>query len=846
MKAVHTFTVRSALPPALEPLREIAMNLGWLSDARAENLFRRMDREAWEQVRDPAKMLATASAEKLDALAADAEFTALAASVRDELQRSLGAPRWFQLTDTGELTSVAYFSPEFGVAAALPQYSGGLGVLAGDHLKAADQLGLPLTAVGLFYHHGYFSQELDHRGWQQEHFPRLDPRAMAIEPVPDVRVSVELAGATVWARVWEARVGRIELYLLDTDVEENPDEFRLVTDRLYGGGLEERIRQELLLGVGGARMLRELGIEPQVFHINEGHAGFLALERIRRAIHEDGLSFAEARAAIRPGSLFTTHTPVPAGIDRFPRELMETYFTGWCRDVGVPFEELMALGHEPGTPDGEVFNLAVMSLRLAGWSNGVAELHGEVSRRMFAGLWPELPLDEVPIGAVTNGVHARTWVAREMADLLERHLGADWPEATPEEWRTVEDVPDAEMWTVRRLGRERLVQYARRRVRQSNLAKGMNESQLAWVDDLLDPNVLTIGFARRFATYKRANLILREPERLRRLLLDADRPVQLVIAGKAHPADVPGKELLQRLATAAADLDLRNRLVLLEDYDISVAKMLVSGVDVWLNNPLRPMEACGTSGMKAALNGVLNCSVLDGWWDEMYSSEVGWAIPSAEWQDDIELRNEIEANALYALLERQIVPLFYERDDGGLPTGWLRKVKQCVARLGPQVEASRMLKEYTTRYYAPAAKRSVELNANDHERARSLVHWKRHLRRAWPAVAVTSTALEELPDHGTKVRAHAQVQLGDLDPGDVEVQLAYGTVDLDDELVGPTLVAMTLEGDGDLPGHSHYVHDLEFEHAGNVGFTVRVLPSHPDLIAPAHLGLVAWASGSSA
>ena len=493
-----------------------------------------------------------------------------------------------------------------------------------------------------------------------------------------------------------------------------------------------------------------------------------------------------------------------------------------------------------------MFNLAVMSLRLAGWSNGVAELHGEVSRRMFGSLWPDLPVDEVPIGAVTNGVHARTWVAREMADLLERHLGPDWPEAPPEAWAAIEDVPDPEMWTVRRLSRERLVQYARRRVRQTNLAKGMNESQLDWVDDLLDPNVLTIGFARRFATYKRANLILREPERLRRLLLDTDRPVQLIIAGKAHPADVPGKELLQRLATAASDLDLRHRLVLLEDYDISVAKMLVAGADIWLNNPLRPMEACGTSGMKAALNGVLNCSVLDGWWDEMYAPEVGWAIPSAEWQEDIEARNELEANALYALLERQIVPLFYERDDGGLPTGWLRKVKQCVARLGPQVEASRMLKEYTVRYYAPAAARAEELNASDHERARALVHWKRHVRRAWPAVAVTSTALEELPDHGTTVRAHAQVQLGDLDPGDVEVQLAYGAVDLDDNLVQPVLVAMTLDGDGDLPGHRHYVHDCAFDRAGNVGFTVRVLPRHPDLITPAHLGLVAWASGSSA
>lgn len=846
MKAVHTFTVVSNLPEALEPLRDVAMNLGWINDERAQDLFRRIDRENWEYVRDPARMLATESQERLEELAQDAAFVALAASVRDELQLSLEKPRWFQRhhapVEGNRLTSVAYFSPEFGVAAALPQYSGGLGVLAGDHLKAANELGLPLTGIGLFYHHGYFSQELDGRGWQQERFPRLDPRAMAMDPVPDIRISVDIAGTPVQARVWAAKVGRIPLYLLDTDVDENDDEYRLITDRLYGGGLEERIRQELLLGVGGMRALDALGLAPQVFHINEGHAGFLALERIRRAIVDEGLSFSEAKTAVRPGGLFTTHTPVPAGIDRFPSELMEKYFTSWCREVGVSLDELMELGHEPGTPEGEVFNLAVMSLRLAGQSNGVARLHGKVSREMFSGVWPDLPVEEVPIGSVTNGVHARTWVSREMSDLLERHVGTDWPEATPELWSAVEDVADAEVWTVRRSNRERLVQYARRRLRLAGLAKGMSESQLAWTAEALDPSLLTIGFARRFATYKRADLLLHDPERLHALLLDADHPLQIIIAGKAHPADIPGKELLQRVATFTTDLDIRHRLVFLEDYDISVAKMLVAGVDVWLNTPLRPMEACGTSGMKAALNGVLNCSVLDGWWDEMYDSDVGWAIASAEWQDDIEARNELEMHSVFNLLERQIVPLFYDRNKDGLPEHWLRRIKLCLSRLGPRVEASRMLKEYTTSYYEPAAERSEDLRANHSERAKALVRWKRYIFRGWPSVMVNTTSFEEDgSDRGDTYTVTAQVSLGDLEPSDVDVQLVYGAVELDDDLIDPTIVSMSKDGDGDVPGWHRFVRTIDFDRAGNFGFTVRVVPSHPDLPSYTHLGRVAWA-----
>jgi starch phosphorylase len=847
MKAVQTFTVISHLPASLEPLREVAMNLGWSYDERAIDLVRRIDRAGWDfEGRDPALALSTESQERLDTLAADAAFTSLAAGVRDQLRLTLDAPRWFQTAFEPEhpdgLRSVGYFSPEFGIAAALPQYSGGLGVLAGDHLKAANDLGLPLTGVGLFYRHGYFRQHLDRRGWQQERFPRLDPRAMALTEVPDMRVSVELAGVRVHAALWQARIGRISLYLLDTDIDENDDENRLVCDRLYGGGPEERIRQEIVLGIGGMRALKAVGKLPEVFHLNEGHAGFLALERIRRAMLDDGLSFAEARTAVRPGAVFTTHTPVPAGIDRFPRDLMEKYFSNWCRDCDLTLDDLMALGHEPGTPEGDMFNMAALSLRLAGQSNGVSALHGAVSRRMFAGIWPDLPADEVGITSVTNGVHARTWTAPEMASLYERALGNEWPEAPAEHWKQLEQIPNRDLWAARRDCRERLVQYSRRRLRATAIARGASESQVSWTEDVLDPAVLTIGFARRFATYKRATLLFRDLDRLKALLLSEDHPVQIVFAGKAHPADDEGKELLRQVASLAADLDLRHRLVLLEDYDITVARMLVGGVDVWLNTPLRPLEACGTSGMKAVFNGVLNCSVLDGWWDEMYDSDVGWAIPSAEWQDDVEARNEAEANSLFNLLERQIVPLFYKRSDGGLPAEWLAKVKASMSRVGPQVNASRMIREYTTDLYEPAARRSRDLRADDDARAKAFVEWKRTLLRAWPSVMVTHTAVSETPTaSGTTYQVTADASIGDLGPEDVEVQILYGAVDLDDELRSPTCEPMVYAGDGDQPGWRRYTFELDFDKAGNFGFTVRIVPFHRDLVNYAQLGKVAWA-----
>jgi starch phosphorylase len=760
--------------------------------------------------------------------------------VHTELQGYLSKPRWFQARE-GEspLRMVAYFSPEFGIAEALPQYSGGLGVLAGDHLKASSDLGLPLVGVGLFYKHGYFRQALDIEGWQQERYPDLDPYGMALSLEEGVTVSVEVAGESLTARVWRADVGRVPLYLLDADIEANPPELRTITDRLYGGDTEHRLRQEILLGVGGVRALETLGIDAQVFHTNEGHAGFLGFERIRRQVADRGLSFTEAVEAVRGGTVFTTHTPVPAGIDRFPPELMERYFAPWAAEVGITVDDLMALGHRRGDSPDEKFNMAVMGLRLAGRSNAVAKLHGAVSREMFSDLWADVPVDEVPIGSITNGVHAATWVSAEIADVLARHVLPEWHEAGAERWARILDARDDELWRARAIGRERMVAFVRRRLRESFRSRGFSPSDLAWCDEVLDPSALTVCFARRFATYKRATLLLSQAERLQSLLLDAYRPVQFVFAGKAHPADENGKAMIQSVVRFAADLGVRHRFVFLEDYDIAVARALYQGADVWLNNPRRPQEACGTSGMKAALNGALNCSILDGWWDECFDGENGWAITSAEVLDDDERRDAAEAHSLFELLEHQIVPRFYDRR-GATPRAWLATVKHAFSTLGPYVTASRQVRDYVTDLYEPAAAHDARLTAADGQPARELAAWKERVLAAWSGVHVDAVdASSEPADVGTDTTVTAVVSLGDLAPGDVEVQLVRGRVVGDDDLADIETVAMSPVGEVD-EGHRRYRGSFTNERAGRIGITVRIVPSNPLLATPVELGLIAW------
>ncbi len=846
MRALRSFTVRARLPEALIPLQELAFNLRWSWDNRTRDLFRWVDPQIWELTfHDPVRLLSLVGRQRLDQLAADPAFMGFLGEMNADLHRYLEAPRWFQNSPASPLRSVAYFSPEFGIAEALPQYSGGLGVLAGDHLKAASSLGVPLVGVGLMYRMGYFRQRLDSDGWQEERYPVLDPHGMALELVEGATVSVDLAGASLEAQVWLAQVGRVKLYMLDADVDANDDELRAVTDRLYGGGSEHRVRQEILLGIGGVRALEAVGTDTQVFHTNEGHAGFLGLERIRKLITSHGLSWEEAIEAVRSGTVFTTHTPVSAGIDRFPRDLMETYFSGWADECGVSIDTLMSLGHFPGESPTDPFNMAVMGLRLAGKSNGVARLHGQTSREMFQSLWSHVPTEEVPIGSITNGVHGRTWVSSQMDDLYSKYVSPAWDDAGSEEWARIDDARDDELWRAREQGREALVNFVRERFRKSLQDRGVSVSDAAWTDDVLDPRFLIVGFSRRFATYKRATLLLSQPERLRSLLLDEHQPLQLVFAGKAHPADDLGKDMISQIVRFSRDPAVRHRIAFVEDYDISVARMLYQGCDVWLNTPRRPMEASGTSGEKAALNGALNCSILDGWWDEMFDGANGWAISSAEAISDVDHRDEVEANSLFEIIERQIIPLYYDRRGGRFPRAWVGRIKASLRSLGPEVMASRMVRDYFREMYEPIATQSDALASDGYARARALSAWKRRVVAAWPDVKVVdveSDTSQATVDLGGEREVTVEVHLGSLTTDDVAVELLHGPVAAGDELSGTEIVRLQLSAPaGSRPEPVRYRGRFGCDQAGRHGYTVRIVPSHPDLAVPIEMGCVAWA-----
>ncbi|MEU7024108.1 alpha-glucan family phosphorylase [Streptomyces sp. NPDC046203] len=897
MKAIRRFTVRPVLPEPLRPLADLAHNLRWSWHEPTRALFATVDSDH----DDPVRALGALDAGRLADLAADQDFLTRLRAAADDLDHYLTAPRWYQRqaeaaagTAGAPPASIAYFSPEFGVAAALPQYSGGLGILAGDHLKAASDLGVPLIGVGLLYRNGYFRQSLSRDGWQQEHYPVLDPGELPVTLLRETdgtpaRVTLALPGGrSLHAHIRIVPVGRVPLLMLDSDVEENAPGEREVTDRLYGGGSEHRLLQEMLLGIGGVRAVRTYcrltgTPAPEVFHTNEGHAGFLGLERIRElggagsgttGVGTTGLGaagpvpgdsgtagsggtagpaldFDSALEAVRAGTVFTTHTPVPAGIDRFDRALVARHLGDDGALAGVDTARVLALGDEtPLGGDPDVFNMAAMGLRLAQRANGVSTLHGAVSRAMFAGLWPGFDPDELPLTSVTNGVHAPTWTAPD----LDR-LG---PDAT-----------DRELWELRRRLRERLVTDVRRRVRASWRQRGAEAAELGWTDAVLDPDVLTIGFARRVPSYKRLTLMLRDKDRLRDLLLHPERPVQLVVAGKAHPADDGGKRLVQELVRFADDPRVRHRIVFLPDYGIDMARGLYPGCDVWLNNPLRPLEACGTSGMKAALNGCLNLSVLDGWWDEWYEPDFGWAIPTADGAaDDEDHRDDLEAAALYDLVEHRVAPRFYERDADGVPTGWTAMVRRTLTDLGPKVHADRMVQEYVERLYVPAATAHRALGP---DAARELAAWKARVRGAWAGVSVDHVEVDGVGGAGGVGGADAgaagvngvgvngvagdaelgatpgvrvRVDLGGLTPEDVEVQAVTGRVDADDRILDPRVSILKPAGGGpDLDGRMPYEGALSLDRTGAFGCAVRVLPAHALLAGVAEMGLVAVPGG---
>ncbi|MEU2039804.1 alpha-glucan family phosphorylase [Nocardia niwae] len=852
MKALRRFTVRAHLPERLAALGELATNLRWSWHPPTQDLFAALDPRRWQEMgHDPVRILGEVPAARLDELAADAGYVARVDAAAADLREYLAAPGWFQRRAGEEgVRGIAYFSMEFGVTEVLPNYSGGLGILAGDHLKAASDLGLPLIGVGLLYRSGYFRQSLTTDGWQAEHYPALDPQGLPLRALTSggspVLIHVAMPDRRVLrARVWIAQVGRVPLLLLDSDIAENDPELRAVTDRLYGGDQEHRIRQEILAGIGGVRAVRAFtasaGLpDPDVFHMNEGHAGFLGVERIREFV-AGGQDFDSALAAVRAGTVFTTHTPVPAGIDRFPMPMVRRYFGGAHGESesallpGLSVDRIVALGREA---DPSVFNMAHMGLRLAQRANGVSRLHGAVSRSMFASLWPGFDPAEVPIGSVTNGVHATTWAAREWVDKAREHIGAELVEEG-RGWERLRDVDLTELWSTRNTLRGILVDEVRRRLRASWLERGAAEAELGWVNGVFDPNVLTVGFARRVPTYKRLTLMLRDPQRLRALLLDPRRPMQLVVAGKSHPADDGGKALIQQVVRFADDPEVRHRIVFLPDYDMSMARYLYWGCDVWLNNPLRPLEACGTSGMKSALNGGLNLSIRDGWWDEMYDGENGWSIPTAEGVRDEHRRDDLEAAALYDLFERAVAPRFYERDASGMPVRWVEMVRHTLQTLGPKVLASRMVRDYAVEYYAPAAAAYQRAMAGDFAVARAIAEYRHRVESAWPSVKVIqvdSAGLPDTPVIGARLSLTARVELGGLSVPDVVVQAVLGRVSATDDLSDTTTVPMTHSGSD--AGAEMFTVDTALPLSGAVGYTVRVLPHNDLLASDAEFGLV--------
>lgn len=858
-RSFRTFTVLPRLPEKLQALQKLAYNLWWCWNHEAVGLFRRIDAELFEKVNhNPVKLLSQAGQERLELLANDEGFLAHLHRVEVTFDVYLNASTWYQdrrgtkQSDTPpkQEPCVAYFSAEFGLNESVPVYSGGLGVLAGDHLKAASDLGIPLVGVGLMYREGYFRQYLNVDGWQQERYPENDFFHLPLIPETNeegapILVSVDLPGRQVLSRIWRLQVGRVPLYLLDTNIPQNNPEDREITSRLYGGDRDMRIKQEMILGIGGVRALNAIGKPPTVCHMNEGHSAFCGLERIRELMEAHSLDFDTAKEAVIAGTVFTTHTPVPAGNDVFAPHLIDQYFSSFVPSLNMSLRDLLRLGRENPNDESEGFCMTVLALRLSNAANGVSKLHGEVSRAMWKRIWPDLPESEIPISHITNGVHTASWVSPDLIQLFDRYLGPTWREKPDDHqvWDKVEHIPDAELWRTHERRRERLVAFARERLQKQLNSRGAPPAEIARAEEVLDPEALTIGFARRFATYKRGALIFRNLERLSKILNHTNRPVQLIFSGKAHPHDNGGKELIKQIAHVARRPELRNRIVFIEDYDMAVARYLVQGVDVWLNNPRRPLEASGTSGMKVCCNGGLNLSVLDGWWDEAYNRHNGWAIGAGEEYNDLEYQDDVESRAIYDLLEEEIVPLYYQRSSDGIPRGWLRMMKETMTTIGPAFNTGRMVAEYFDRFYWPSVNRYQEMASDDLKRANELAHWRKHVHSGWSKIHVDAVEVNGSdPMHvGAALDVKVQVELGSLSPKDVEVQLFHGVLDSLGKIPQPKTVSM--DHNGPPPEGSNrwiYYGTIPCQTSGQHGFAVRVLPKHEDLPTTIEPGLITW------
>ena len=846
IQPVKEFLVRPALPATITRMSDLAYNLLWSWDHNIRSLFRRLDPVLWKNCgHNPVLMLGRVPQATLERAAADPRFLA---AYRRACERF---STYVERSDPAEGRLIAYFSMEYGMVECMPIYGGGLGVLSGDHLKAASDGGIPLVAVGLLYQKGYLQQSLNPDGWQQERNPVNDFYTLPVRPVKDdqgqdVMVQVKLPSGTVFIKVWCIDVGRVKLYLLDTNVPENDQaEHRDITSQLYGGDTITRIRQEIVLGIGGLRALDRLGLRPTVWHMNEGHSAFLAIERMRLLIEEKGLNFEEAFEACRSNNVFTTHTSVPAGIDLFDPGLLHEFFGEYCREGGIPFDNFLALGRFRPENHQEPFSMAIAAIQTASFRNAVSCLHRQVSQEMWQELWPKLPVWEVPITSVTNGVHLFTWLNGDLALLYDQYLQPDWRErySDPRIWDLVEDIPNQELWEAHRRRKRNLVTFVRERVLAAAMTRKASAAEQRRLAEVLEPDALTIGFARRFATYKRATLLFRDVERLKRLLTNKERPVQIVIAGKAHPKDLPGKTLIREIIQLSRIPEISRHIIFVEDYGIEVARELVQGVDLWLNTPRRGEEACGTSGMKAGINGVLNLSILDGWFDEAYEISGGWAIgdrePYSEDQDEIHVR------AIYSILENEIVPMYYQEREEGVPVDWIKRVKQSLMHLSPQFNSLRMVGEYMSQLYEPAHQVFLEMSKDNFAPARNRARWNEQVEKVWDHVNFLEIgpAPEVSVLTGRPIPMRAVVNLAGLTPKDVRVEAVIGRVGANGNLEETQVMSLpAVEQQGDA-----YVFLKEFvpHQTGRLGYSLRISPNHYDdpLTRPCN-ALLKWSTSN--
>ena len=846
------FNVLPNLPEAIKPLLDISYNLWWAWDPEPFALFRDIDPDLWSETsHDPVKLLYRLPQEKLDSIAKDDGYIYRIKEVIKRLDNYMTKPTWYEKNKKGlpERFNIAYFSLEYGLAECLPVYSGGLGVLAGDHLKSASDLGLPFTAVGLLYSEGYFHQYLTNDGWQQEKYVKTDYNIAPVSRVKNkdgspLTLELNYPDGPVKFHVWKVKIGRITLYLLDTNIPENTRDKKDITRRLYGGDLEMRIKQEYLLGIGGMTALSALDINPTVTHMNEGHSAFLTLERTKRLMEKNNLTFAQASEAVAASGVFTTHTPVPAGNDRFPADLMEKYLKAFVeQNLKISFSDFLRLGRVYPDDKEEWFCMTVLALKLSHYNNGVSKLHGRVSRDMWKDIWQGVPVEEVPISHITNGIHAPSWISNEIASLFSRYLGSKWlyEPGKVKTWEKTPEIPDIELWRTHERRKDRLVGFVRKKLKKQLAEKNAPAEQIDRAGEVLTSEALTIGFARRFATYKRATLIFRDLERTVKLLNNSKKPVQIIISGKAHPKDDAGKEFIKQIFHISEKEGFSDRIVFIEDYDLNTAHYLVQGVDVWLNNPRRPLEASGTSGMKASFNGGLNFSIPDGWWAEKPEADNGWVIGRGEEYEDIEYQDRIEAQSIYEILENEIIPLYYKRGKDNIPHGWIKKMKTSMQTLCPVFNTDRMVMEYSEKFYKPAAENYANLTSSGSDKAKNIASWKAEIEKKWNGVKILSFHSASPPDikMGGSIPVEAVIDPSGLSNRDFNAEIYYGFDIASEEIIKKTSVKMNFSEEKD--GKFIYKGEIRPDFSGKIKLTIRVLPEHPDFPVKFLPGYIKWA-----